>query len=1128
MFISNCNIAPRKHHYGFALVATVSMMVLMTLIAVGMLSLSTIEQRSSGGSANEANRTARANARMALMIAMGELQKAAGPDQRVSATASILAEGNQPHLLGVWKSYKQANSDASAIGYESQKTGDFVQWLSSSSSVNQTDLSYHTQNPSNSIRLVGAGSVSNAAEYIDAPLQGVDTSITGDIRGSYAWHVMDESQKANLTLNNNAPSSDAERIAQLGTAGRPGFQIDSVYDNLKDLSDDSRQKLLTLNSSELVDFDPADDDSFHYLTTDSNSLLVDVANGGFQKDLSLLFENSSLPAVYSNRHIYSESNTPLVPAPARFAGAEPIPSPDPKWSQLQSHHQLYKKVTNSGGSYGVSASNTERSETSGFFDEQQILPVVQNAQFIYSLNVAGGFLYVASDTVVTLWNPYSVELSFNKMECEFHRFPLDIQYIINGSVRNPTYANIANIFSGGNLGGRKFGTQDTVPYRVRIHPLIAGTPIRLKAGEFKVFSNVSWQRTHSLGLYSYGVVLKEGWNPQGQGGVSSRFILAGDNGQHLGRTGGAWIRPQKNDVIKLRVKARHVNRAGTGNGETNNTETAALLKVFQGDGGHVPFSSKTEMEAILNSRRTHVGSIELDLPALTENLPNIGENELLQYVYNGNSAQHGQPWKGRKPFLNASLRLKTELDSDTVGGKPNAAQWIHNGVTNPYFSMGIAGDQDGIDPKAHQYELTWTPMTSWSDIPGVEINSLNRGYGGTGVTSGSGVNQLPYRQIPLTPLTSIAQFSHATLNAGGHAPLTDQIVGNSFAPTLVPRNKKSNAGSLGLHLDHSYMANTTLFDGYFLSTANSEQGAIYSTPRTLDTVLTEFFDADKPLANPNIIAVSKPAASVTAGDYDTFAQYLSNKGAFNVNSTSIKAWALFLASGTQEALPILNVLTSSTSLDQAETSGDTAFSRFAPMTGDEMPADVEADSHERFASHRRLTADQIKTLAGKVVDEVKARGPFQSVAEFVNRRLYDDGGTGNAGALQAAIEASGINTDFGVAAPKNHDELTGTPTGNTSDGAPSQITQGDILNRLAPSITVRGDTFRVRTYGDARDASGQVTAAAWCEAVVQRGHDFVDDTQPATTVVANLNTTNQIFGRRFNIVSFRWLSESEI
>ena len=89
-----------RKNFGLALVATVSMMVLLTLVAIAMLSLSTIEQRSSGGGSNEADRMARANARMALMIALGELQEAAGPDQRVTATASILGSSDNSYAGG--------------------------------------------------------------------------------------------------------------------------------------------------------------------------------------------------------------------------------------------------------------------------------------------------------------------------------------------------------------------------------------------------------------------------------------------------------------------------------------------------------------------------------------------------------------------------------------------------------------------------------------------------------------------------------------------------------------------------------------------------------------------------------------------------------------------------------------------------------------------------------------------------------------------------------------------------------------------------------------------------------------------------------------------------------------------
>ena len=100
--VPRMKIHHNPHSRGFALVATVSMMVLLTLVAIAMLSLSTIEQRSSG----EADRMARANARMALMIAIGELQKAAGPDQRVTTTARILGDASNAalHMQMAWQS----------------------------------------------------------------------------------------------------------------------------------------------------------------------------------------------------------------------------------------------------------------------------------------------------------------------------------------------------------------------------------------------------------------------------------------------------------------------------------------------------------------------------------------------------------------------------------------------------------------------------------------------------------------------------------------------------------------------------------------------------------------------------------------------------------------------------------------------------------------------------------------------------------------------------------------------------------------------------------------------------------------------------------------------------------------
>jgi len=86
---------------------------------------------------------------------------------------------------------------------------------------------------------------------------------------------------------------------------------------------------------------------------------------------------------------------------------------------------------------------------------------------------------------------------------------------------------------------------------------------------------------------------------------------------------------------------------------------------------------------------------------------------------------------------------------------------------------------------------------------------------------------------------------------------------------------------------------------------------------------------------------------------------------------------------------------------------------------------------------------------------------------------------------------------------------------------------------LAPRLSARTDTFRIRAYGEVTDADGNVIAKAMCEAVVQRLPEFVDvDTDPTNNEPwdegDDLNAINQTYGRRFEIRSFRWLDDSEV
>jgi hypothetical protein len=198
---------------------------------------------------------------------------------------------------------------------------------------------------------------------------------------------------------------------------------------------------------------------------------------------------------------------------------------------------------------------------------------------------------------------------------------------------------------------------------------------------------------------------------------------------------------------------------------------------------------------------------------------------------------------------------------------------------------------------------------------------------------------------------------------------------------------------------------------------------------------------------------------------------------------------------------------------------------------------------------RELTDAEVENLAVKIVDEVRDRGPFLSMSEFVNRRVGPAGPLTRSGALEAAITKAEINekqnavppdsflnqvpiTTADIGDPKQYNYRTPeATTGNPAAGAPGWVNQGDLLRVLEPSATVRGDTFVIRVYGDAQDATGKITARAYAEAVVQRVPEYVDPADRPSlnaSVDPTAKAANKTFGRRMNVVSFRWLTENEI
>ena len=174
-----------------------------------------------------------------------------------------------------------------------------------------------------------------------------------------------------------------------------------------------------------------------------------------------------------------------------------------------------------------------------------------------------------------------------------------------------------------------------------------------------------------------------------------------------------------------------------------------------------------------------------------------------------------------------------------------------------------------------------------------------------------------------------------------------------------------------------------------------------------------------------------------------------------------------------------------------------------------------------------------------MVEQVRKRGPFLSLSEFINRRL-DGSDTELAlkGALQAALDdgSVSINAAFRTQDRSLDSEIAGMTNafpealkGPIAYGSTPYVDQADILRHMGSILTPRGDTFVIRAYGDSLDAQGNVVARAWCEALGQRIPDYLDGRDDAHLKSIDLGShTNKTFGRQFRIVRFRWLNANEV
>lgn len=255
---------------GLALLLVVSLMALVTLLVVSLAVITRVETQV--GAVQATQNHARQNAQLALNVALGQLQKIAGPDRRVTATAEATGNNNNPHWTGVWR------SDDTGITP--------LAWLVSGEGSAPSGEGTPARDR---VEMVGK-SANDSTTQVVAPLQVLAEA--GEARGGFAYFIADEGVKARLmpALDlSNATDLPTQRKPILGGTRPLGFTTETGV-NALDASFQSRLEVLSSRDQMSALGAGIDRDLiqtyWHDYTAWSEGVLSDVVRGGLKTDLT--------------------------------------------------------------------------------------------------------------------------------------------------------------------------------------------------------------------------------------------------------------------------------------------------------------------------------------------------------------------------------------------------------------------------------------------------------------------------------------------------------------------------------------------------------------------------------------------------------------------------------------------------------------------------------------------------------------------------------------------------------------------------------------------------------------------------------------------------------------------------
>lgn len=1167
---------------GFTLVIVMSLLVLLTMLAVGMLSLSTLELRKSQQSQHR--QRAQANARLAMMLAIGSLQKNLGPDQRISAPASMAtgdATNAKPsHWTGVWdavdesgKSWVQRDAEGKGLIDKRNKSFSQTNLRSILISGNETENQYNTNSildDEKSILLVGKNSLGvNTADSdeVRAPRVMIQDESERDA-GAYAWWIDDLASHANIATpdgskNTSAGSFDALLLAQDVSVSATGQDETKNADRKKFTSDQSTELLWGKSSST----------TFHDFTVWSRGLLTDVSRGVWKRDLSAFIESNgevkayqagavSLPGLKDADNIIGLHADPVkrIDAVSPNAGmlrhwANRSRTSAMKGFTGKSEDPIVSKIA-SGSRNGRPIEFRNRSQT-------QILPTLVEGSLYYNLSYYEPANPVKTNPYalrlhlyprVALWNPYNFPLVVPASGIYLH---INGNKVIEATLQNgqkQSYRMYWGLTGGSQRGSMFFRMEG----------------ITIPAGETLVWSPAA-NRVYDETNY-------------GQNLLSPRFAPS---------TARAFYLDKRADNTPLfQVMQSFPPKPGLMNNLLPDIPTEWREMVPPKPAGNIQTGGFTQSDDYVMIWKPNApASMNL---ASFNNMP-MGRLVSCAFQY-GDEDELPVEWSSRNPvpFPKSTLaqpivnvppdrrtrdgfrmRWQIETESNVIGGGSLAGtphlQCSPIATWNMRGAYSYRTCKDNVTDVAPHFFGIYTRDLFDADVDWASMQPRSR--------SGNYTSD-PFDQALRAPTARIlfdvprASAEIASLAAFQHVPFSEFIwhptyaFGNSLAdprfdPTGTQPDRSENINrekggwnrdSIGwstdgrsnndngatsdednwawharsflsqealdqnLIYDLSYELNHALWDSFFLSSGTPQRKA----------ALLENTDATLPNGRMRINPDAATPAAADLTNYHRAASVFSVDGSFNVNSLSVPAWEALLLSTVGEQFG----------------ADLTTFPRMLQLPGNTWDGS-DALAESVWSGTRALTRDEIHRLAVEITREVAARGPFVSLADFVNRRLVK-GETGKKGALQAAIDRVGINEALVAEFPldnvselpdyrhmdniKDATSLEQTLKPNSvAWGASAFLTQADVLQLIGPALSARSDTFRIRVCGESIDpTSGRVQQRAWCEAIVQRTPQFIDPSDDTMQAVDQLNPLNKAFGRNFTIIHFRWLTKEEI